>query len=98
MTSVPKDRWTHEPAGYDCPFCRMQLGVHNEHNQAEDVVAVNEPAGNQDVWHLHVHVFPRHDGDRSYGRHEETRWVGAEERAPYADLLSAHLRLPRTFA
>lgn len=23
----------------------------------------NEPAGNQDVWHLHVHVFPRWHGD-----------------------------------
>jgi diadenosine tetraphosphate (Ap4A) HIT family hydrolase len=23
----------------------------------------NEPAGNQDVWHLHVHVFPRFESD-----------------------------------
>jgi histidine triad (HIT) family protein len=27
----------------------------------------NEPAGNQDLWHLHVHVFPRYDGDDLYG-------------------------------
>jgi histidine triad (HIT) family protein len=28
----------------------------------------NEPAGNQsDLWHLHVHVFPRFDGDNLYG-------------------------------
>ncbi len=28
----------------------------------------NEPAGNQhDMWHLHVHVFPRYDGDNLYG-------------------------------
>lgn len=27
----------------------------------------NEPAGKQDVWHLHVHVFPRWEGDRLYG-------------------------------
>ena len=26
----------------------------------------NEPAGNQDLWHLHVHVFPRFDGDDLY--------------------------------
>ena len=27
----------------------------------------NEPAGNQhDMWHLHVHVFPRYDGDNLY--------------------------------
>ena len=23
----------------------------------------NEPAGNQDVWHFHIHVFPRYAGD-----------------------------------
>ncbi len=26
----------------------------------------NEPAGNQDVWHYHVHVFPRWEGDMLY--------------------------------
>lgn len=26
----------------------------------------NEPAGNQDVWHYHVHVFPRYIGDGLY--------------------------------
>lgn len=26
----------------------------------------NEPAGNQDVWHYHVHVFPRWSGDALY--------------------------------
>jgi histidine triad (HIT) family protein len=26
----------------------------------------NEPAGNQDVWHHHVHVFPRFTGDELY--------------------------------
>jgi histidine triad (HIT) family protein len=26
----------------------------------------NEPAGNQDVWHYHVHVFPRWLGDGLY--------------------------------
>jgi len=27
----------------------------------------NEPAGNQDVWHYHMHVFPRWDNDDLYG-------------------------------
>ena len=137
---------THEPGGYDCPFCRIQQGGHDEHNQPGDVVAVtdlayarispkwwpgnpgaalviprnhhenlysiptdvghavwdltqrvavamrtaydcegtstrqhNEPAGNQDVWHLHVHVFPRHTDDRLYEQHRSTRWVPAQE-------------------
>lgn len=26
----------------------------------------NEPAGNQDVWHYHLHVFPRWHGDDLY--------------------------------
>lgn len=51
----------------------------------------NEPAGNQDVWHLHVHVFPRYAGDDLYGSHEETHWTTAAERAPYAATLRAAL-------
>ncbi len=154
--------WTHEPPGYDCPFCRIQQGVHDELNQPGDVVAVtelayariapkwwshnpgaalviprahienlydvpadvghaiwdltalvartmrqtydcegtstrqhNEPAGNQDVWHLHVHVFPRFADDQLYASHGE--WVGPAAREPYADLLAAATGLPRTF-
>lgn len=42
----------------------------------------NEPAGGQDVWHYHVHVFPRYRADELYlGRRRETT---REERAPYA--------------
>ena len=156
--------WSHEPVGYDCPFCRLQRGVHDDRNRAEDVVAVtdlayarisprwwplnpgaalviprkhhenlydlppesghavwdltqrvatamraayrcegtstrqhNEPAGGQDVWHLHVHVFARHDGDRLYERHREGGHAGPDERAGYAERLAAELRLPRTF-
>ena len=155
---------THEPEGYDCPFCRLQRGECNERNQPDDVVAVtdlafarvspkwwpanpgavlvvprahhenlydlpsevghavwdlvqqvavavraaydcdgvsvrqhNEPAGGQDVWHLHVHVFPRHEGDRLYARDPESRWVSAQERRPWADALAGALRMPRTF-
>ena len=155
----------HEPDDYDCPFCRIQQGLHNEHNQPGDIVAVtdlayariapkwwpanagaalviprahhenlyaiptevghavwdltqqvavamrdtsdcegistrqhNEPAGNQDVWHLHVHVFPRHTDDQLYERNRSTRWVTPQERAPYADRLAAALGLPRAFA
>ena len=51
----------------------------------------NEPAGNQDVWHLHVHVFPRYTGDDLYQRHGQARWVSLEERRPYADALRAVL-------
>lgn len=36
--------WSHEPAGYDCPFCRLQRGIHDEHSQPGDVVAVTDVA------------------------------------------------------
>ena len=29
----------------------------------------NEPAGNQDVFHFHLHVFPRYKDDRLYQNH-----------------------------
>lgn len=54
----------------------------------------NEPAGGQDVWHLHVHVLPRHEGDELYPRHHEARWVGLEERRGYAARLRSALGLP----
>lgn len=155
---------SHEPEGYECPFCRLQSGVNNEYNQPDDVVAVtelalalispkwwpnnpgavlviprahhenlysippvighavwdltqqvavavrnsydcdgvstrqyNEPVGSQDVWHLHVHVFPRWHDDRLYQRDAEARWVEPSERATYAAKLAAQLNLPRTF-
>jgi histidine triad (HIT) family protein len=45
----------------------------------------NEPAGGQDVWHYHLHVFPRFAGDDLYrsGYRETT----PDERRPYADRL-----------
>ena len=155
---------SHEPEDYRCPFCLLQQGVHNDHNQPEDVIAVtglafarvsprwwpdnaggalviprahhenlydlptevghavwdltrqvavamrdsygcegistrqhNEPSGDQDVWHLHVHVFPRVPGDRLYEQHGRARFAPPAERRPYADRLAAALDLPRTF-
>jgi histidine triad (HIT) family protein len=50
----------------------------------------NEPAGNQDVWHLHVHVFPRYKNDQLYQNHENKSFVDAKARAPYAKKLQAY--------
>lgn len=44
----------------------------------------NEPAGNQDVWHYHVHVFPRYAGDALYASRPYPEFTTAERRAPYA--------------
>lgn len=48
----------------------------------------NGPDGNQEVWHYHLHVFPRYAGDKLYG---STRWLPTpDERRPYADKLRAY--------
>jgi histidine triad (HIT) family protein len=53
----------------------------------------NEPAGNQDVWHYHVHVFPRYAGDSLYVSHNQRRLSTADDRRPYAARLRASLAL-----
>ena len=44
----------------------------------------NEPSGGQDVWHLHVHVFPCHGEDNPRNYLGEFRFADAAARAPYA--------------
>jgi histidine triad (HIT) family protein len=52
----------------------------------------NEPAGNQDVWHFHTHVFPRYTDDDLY---KTDRQASAEvERADFAKRLRDYLELP----
>jgi histidine triad (HIT) family protein len=51
----------------------------------------NEPSGDQDVWHLHVHVFARTAGDQLYRRHGEASFVPAQERLPWAERLRDRL-------
>ncbi|MFC3491058.1 HIT family protein [Glycomyces rhizosphaerae] len=50
----------------------------------------NEPAGYQDLWHLHVHVFPRYEGDQLYYTRPEPGFAGLAERQVYAERLRAY--------
>jgi histidine triad (HIT) family protein len=50
----------------------------------------NEPAGNQDVFHFHLHVFPRYKGDNLYLNHEDTYWPTMEEKKPYVEKLKIY--------
>ena len=43
----------------------------------------NEPSGGQDVWHYHVHIFPRYEADNLYGSKRQR--VDDSERAAQAD-------------
>lgn len=47
----------------------------------------NEPAGNQEIWHFHLHIFPRWTGDNFYQNHDQYRTVNGTERLPYAEKL-----------
>lgn len=52
----------------------------------------NEPHGNQDVWHYHLHVFPRYEGDDLYL--SRRRNATAAERRPFSEKLRAWLSAP----
>lgn len=67
-------------AAYDCEGTSMR-----QHNGA---------GAGQDVWHFHVHVFPRWAGDDLYARDAEHRFAGAQERRPYAEQLRSRLGSP----
>lgn len=50
----------------------------------------NEPAGNQDVWHYHLHVTPRYEKDNFY--RTQRQLMEAAERANHAEALKQSLR------
>ena len=50
----------------------------------------NEPAGYQEVWHYHLHVFPRYTNDLLYERTQEHHLTTPEERLPYATRMRAY--------
>jgi histidine triad (HIT) family protein len=52
----------------------------------------NEPAGGQDVWHYHLHVFPRYHNDDLYRTPAHPKFLNADERAKYAQSLRTYLQ------
>jgi len=57
------------------------------HSDGTSIRQHNEPAGDQDVWHYHLHIFPRYAGDNLYLSHLDTFWPSAEQKRPYAERL-----------
>lgn len=52
----------------------------------------NEPDGNQEVWHMHVHVFPRYKNDDLYKRFTERNWVSHKERLVYVEKIREYFK------
>lgn len=52
----------------------------------------NEPAGYQEVWHYHLHVFPRYVDDRLYPADGDKYLTNVDERQPYAAKLRDALK------
>ncbi len=50
----------------------------------------NEPAGNQDVWHYHLHVYPRYENDQLYLT--KGSYTDPDERPLYAEKLRSWIR------
>ena len=47
----------------------------------------NEPAGYQEVWHYHLHVFPRYKNDELYTLYKQGYLSDPDTRAEYANKL-----------
>lgn len=52
----------------------------------------NEPAGDQKVWHYHLHVFPRYHGDELYASHHQEYEAPHKERAELAGRLRDYFK------
>lgn len=50
----------------------------------------NEPAGNQEVWHYHLHVFPRYDNDYLYALHRHAGTADSDVRLSHAKKLKEY--------
>jgi histidine triad (HIT) family protein len=81
-------------AGHAVHDAVHEIAIAMRHTYGCDGVSTrqhNEPAGNQDVWHYHVHVFPRYDGDELYATAPLAEIATDAERAPYARKLREYL-------
>jgi histidine triad (HIT) family protein len=50
----------------------------------------NEPAGGQDVWHYHLHIFPRYENDKLYENISNKNLSDPKERKIYAERLKKY--------
>jgi histidine triad (HIT) family protein len=54
----------------------------------------NEPAGNQEIWHYHMHVTPRYLGDEFYAKYSISGEImPPDERAEHASVLRRQVEI-----
>lgn len=73
--------------GTDIYRVAQQLAFALKHAYACDGISTrqhNEPGGSQDVWHFHLHVTPRFQGDHFYHNIYAKVVMPSEERARHA--------------
>jgi histidine triad (HIT) family protein len=54
----------------------------------------NEPAGDQDIWHYHLHVFQRYVDDNLYRSQRTREFAPPTKRQEYAEKLRKFLESP----
>jgi len=89
---IPNEHWENIydiPARLGSPILAASQRIANAFKEVDGCDGVstrqhNEPAGNQDIWHFHQHVFPRFVGDDLYTRHLDKAPASAAECASRA--------------
>ena len=54
----------------------------------------NEPAGDQYVWHYHLHIYPRYQNDNFYSSRGQDKLVSPEERISFVEKLRSRFKNP----
>jgi histidine triad (HIT) family protein len=73
--------------GADIFAMSRRIAIAMKHSYGCDGISTrqhNEPAGYQDVWHYHLHIFPRYAEDQLYLAYGQNRLTTPEERRPFA--------------
>jgi len=72
---------------------KIMLGIKETYDcEGTSLRQHNEPAGGQNVWHFHLHIFPRHVRDNLYQDTDKSRYITEEERKPYAEKLKKYFQ------
>lgn len=101
---IPNEHWENV---YDIPnrlVCSVQntaqkIAIAIRETYKCDGITIrqhNEPAGGQDVWHYHAHVYPRYENDNLDRTYPDKKFSDPEKRIPYAEKLKDYFKNAKT--